>query len=589
VTNGDEESASPDIAPDFRIVAAGAAVVFADYLSATGTPRVLVGTDARPTGPAIAAVIIRALLAKGCGVRFPGVVAAPEIMAAARQEEKYDGESAETASGFIYISASHNPIGHNGIKFGLTDGGVLPGEEAAKLIKALHAFFEQPDAIAVVEKLLNQVDEAVFQAVYSHSAQEKKTALAAYNHFSGRAWTDESESVYNAAREGIRSSPVGIVADLNGSARCASIDRDFFAELGIPFKVMNGETGKIAHRIVPEGESLIPCCRLLEETRGTDPAFVLGYVCDCDGDRGNLVIWDEKTRTARPLAAQEVFALAVVAEMAHITWVNGGNPPERTAVVVNDATSLRIERIAEAFRARTMYAEVGEANVVGLARQLRQNGWTVRILGEGAAGGNITHPAAVRDPIATVMAIVKLLTIREGGKGGLFKLWCDLSGQSALYHPRFTLSDVIASLPPFVTTSSYEKDAILHIKTEDHALLKKRYQQIFEREWAAHRDDLAAKYGIVAYEAQAYNGTNIIRSCKNFDDAGRGGLRITFYRDRRGNNSNPAFAFIWMRGSGTEKAFRIMADVQGNDAAAERAFLAWQTKMVLEADAPGNG
>jgi hypothetical protein len=74
-------------------------------------------------------------------------------------------------------------------------------------------------------------------------------------------------------------------------------------------------------------------------------------------------------------------------------------------------------------------------------------------------------------------------------------------------------------------------------------------------------------------------------SCKDFRDAGRGGLRIIFFRDRRGRDSKHwAFAFIWMRGSGTEKAFRVMADVRGNDPSAEREFLAWQTRMVLEAD-----
>jgi phosphoglucomutase len=291
--------------------------------------------------------------------------------------------------------------------------------------------------------------------------------------------------------------------------------------------------------------------------------------------------------TTRPLVAQEVFALSVVAELAHLAWVNGGVVPPKTGVAVNDATSMRVDAIAQIFNARTFHAEVGEAHVVGLARKLRKTGWTIRILGEGAAGGNITHPSAVRDPLATVMAIVKLLAIRcvparDSTKGGLYKLWCKLSGQP--YREDFTLSDIIASLPPFVTTSTYEPDAILRIKTEDHTLLKKHYQRIFEREWATHKDTLAAKYSIVAYEAWAYKGDEVIRSCRDFSDAGRGGLRIMFYRNRRDGNDGPAFGFIWMRGSGTEKAFRIMADIQGHDTVAEREFLAWQAQMVLEAD-----
>ena len=59
---------------------------------------------------------------------------------------------------------------------------------------------------------------------------------------------------------------------------------------------------------------------------------------------------------------------------------------------------MRIEEIAEAFYASVYRAEVGEANVVNLARSLRDKGFTVPILGEGSNGGNITHPAAVRIP-----------------------------------------------------------------------------------------------------------------------------------------------------------------------------------------------
>ena len=185
------------------------------------------------------------------------------------------------------------------------------------------------------------------------------------------------------------------------------------------------------------------------------------------------------------------------------------------------------------------------------------------------------------------MAIVKLLAVRDGVHGGLYRLWCDLSGH--IYRPDFTLSGIIESLPPFVTTSSYEKEAVLHVKTEDHALLKERYQRVFEREWAARKNELAAKYGIVAYAAVAYKGTEVIRYCKEFRDAGRGGVRVIFFRNRRGNRcKHRAFGFIWMRGSGTEKAFRVMADVRGNDKAAEREFLAWQTRMVLEADETEN-
>ena len=190
--------------------------------------------------------------------------------------------------------------------------------------------------------------------------------------------------------------------DFNGSARTLSIDREFFSSLGLGFHGINDKPREIVHRIVPEGESLEPCMRFLESLRERDPSVVLGYVPDCDGDRGNLVFWDGKR--ARPLEGQEVFALACVSELAHLVltgelrYDEQGKALNRAAVAANGPTSLRVDRIAAAFGVRVFRAEVGEANVVGLARKLREAGYLVRILGEGAAGGVITHPAAVRSP-----------------------------------------------------------------------------------------------------------------------------------------------------------------------------------------------
>ncbi|MCL2609891.1 MAG: phosphatidylglycerol lysyltransferase, partial [Treponema sp.] len=106
--SGDEEDRGPGIGAGHRVLAAAAGLVFAGYLAGRGEPpTVLVGTDTRPTGKAIADSAIRALLAAGCRVRYAGFVAAPEIMAWAR--------SGSGNRGFLYVSASHNPVGHNGI------------------------------------------------------------------------------------------------------------------------------------------------------------------------------------------------------------------------------------------------------------------------------------------------------------------------------------------------------------------------------------------------------------------------------------------------------------------------------------------
>jgi phosphoglucomutase len=570
---GGEEGRTGEISAAHKIIIAGAAVVFAEFLYARkDTPLVLIGSDTRPTGKIIAEIMISALLACGCQVRYAGIVAAPEIMAWARS---LDGQ----AAGFIYISASHNPIGHNGLKFGLTDGGVLPAEEGAKLTANFRSFMADPSSTARCEKY---VADAHFSITEESIAVAKKEAFDAYYKFSAEVAWGSDKNVAEALRNGIAKQPLGVCCDFNGSARCLSIDSNFLCNLGMQFEAINAQPGEIAHRIVPEGESLDPCCAFLEKLHNRNPAFIIGYVPDCDGDRGNLVIWDDNLQKARALEAQEVFALACVAELAQLKWGVGkiGFGEPQIAVAVNDPTSLRIDRIAAAFGASVFRAEVGEANVVGLARKLREKGYTVRILGEGSAGGNITHPSAVRDPIHTVLALAKLLSLRTDAAGpGLFELWCNASGQKELCKDGFSLAEIIASLPPFVTTSAYSPEAVLKISSTDHGALKSRYQKKFFREWEERKDQLKASYGIYGWEAIAYNGMEERKGIGDFGEAGKGGLKINFL-----NADLIAIASIWMRGSATEPVFRIMAEIEGTDRRIERDLIEWQRRMTMEAD-----
>ena len=97
---------------------------FSKEFSQIKNKRIVLACDTRPTGKTIADYVLRSVIASGFDIRYVGVASAPEVMAYAR---KLDG--------FIYISASHNPIGHNGIKFGLNDGGVIDGEKSKVLIE----------------------------------------------------------------------------------------------------------------------------------------------------------------------------------------------------------------------------------------------------------------------------------------------------------------------------------------------------------------------------------------------------------------------------------------------------------------------
>jgi len=592
--SGDEEDASQEIGDANGILSAQMANVFADYLlSRPGTSakkELVLGRDSRPTGESIAAIMCRVFLARGFSVRFPGITAAPEIMSYARD-----------IGAFAYISASHNPIGHNGVKFGLGDGGVLDGTEAGKLITAFKAACAAPDAAEKALKLLASCDPGHCEAVLAAGAGEKKKALAAYEIFtreviSGESAKPDRDAFFSGLSLAVKKladggTPVSLVADFNGSARACSIDRAFFASCGLSLFGLSEQAGHITHRIVPEGDSLLFCANEIERLHrdgktAEERGAVLAYMPDCDGDRGNIVVWNDRKKKAEPLDAQEVFALSVVAELAHLAYMGNircerGKPAEPpVAVAINDPTSLRIEAIAAAFGAEVARAEVGEANVVNLARKLRSEGSIVRILGEGSNGGNITHPAAVRDPLNTVFALLKLLILRDtDDKTGLFHLWCTLSGQEALYRPDFNLTDILATLPSFVTTSVYEKDAMLKIRTMDHAKLKRSFQTVFLREWETKKAELEQNYGFKSWIAISNKGIVQTEGLADFGLSGKGGLKIQFI-DAEGRAS----AYIWMRGSGTEPVFRILADARGSDISVERMLLAWLAEMVLEAD-----
>ena len=568
--SGDEQDKAPQISESDKALCIAAASTFYDYIlekTDGQTPVLALGIDARPTGPAIADAMLHALVAKGAVVQYSGVTSAPEIMAYAK---KLDG--------FIYISASHNPIGHNGIKFGINDGGVLEAKENARITQAFTALLENDAELAKLVEQAQNCSSMALKEIYKTEQSSKFNALKAYEDFILETITDSSnkehqKDFFEMLDGQIREKGFGVICDFNGSSRVKCIDKEFFTTHGIDFYSINEEA--IAHEIIPEAENLVYVAEGMEDLHKRKNCNVmLGYMPDCDGDRGNIVYWDEKQNKAVILKAQEVFSLSVLAELTYSIWKNAGDASFKPAVAVNCPTSMRIDEICKVLGAQVFRAEVGEANVVNLAREKRSEGWNVRILGEGSNGGTITYPSSVRDPLNTVFAIIKLLMMREDG---LFEIWCKKAGIK--YNPDFTLNDVLESLPVYTTTGVSEPRAILKVKNTDHAKLKAAFQKAFEADWEAKKAELKKKYGIAGYEAVITNGTKETRDVTDYSLSGKGGLKIIFKDD-----AGSPLAFIWMRGSGTEPVFRIMCDVKGDNAEEEKALLEWETELIKQSD-----
>jgi phosphoglucomutase len=328
---------------------------------------------------------------------------------------------------------------------------------------------------------------------------------------------------------------------------------------------------------------------MLRELHGTDPRYNLGYVTDNDGDRANIVVYDAQIGAVRSIQAQELFALVCMVELAwlvhtgRVTYDGAGHVRERVALVANGPTSLRVDRIAEAFGVELFRAEVGEANAVSLARALRRQGYVVRVLGEGSNGGSIIEPGEVRDPLATLGALLKLLytpDLSGSTANDLFHIWCERWGSAELYRQDYTLSEVIDSLPPFRTTGTAEARAKVDIGGADPEALKSAYARLVSTHWEELRSALEPHLEIHRWEIVHHRGTDELHGARKpaFGYTSPGGFKVILK-----NSTGRHVGFAWMRGSGTEPVFRVIADTEGADERAEQLLLNWHSDLVRKA------
>ncbi|MEX2442068.1 MAG: phosphoglucomutase [Alkalispirochaeta sp.] len=576
----DGQSSAPSITAPLRDITAVAAdaylssALFADS-GAHGKPAcVVVATDSRPTGPAIADTVLRVCLVRGIEVQWLGVTPTPEILSYVATDPRIGG--------FFYVTASHNPPGHNGFKMGYADGSVMPGEHAWPLIRSFKELLQDRQYVDELVTRIAEVDPRRLQDLEERMPRYRSDARVTYRAFSldcsaGRLGR---ERFFSEIRRRLNHRPLGIVGELNGSARSTSIDRTLLPELGVATAIYNDTPGQFSHQILPEGSSLQEAGRLLV-THGTqDPAFRIAYVPDNDGDRGNLVFL--KDETAVTLDAQTVFALVVMTELAWTRYLEkeyGEEYPPLT-VVANGPTSSRIDYICTSFGARLHRAEVGEANVVSLASTLRAQGLHVVVLGEGSNGGNITPPSTVRDPLSTLLAMIKLHAF------SLFES-PNPSGTAAVTD----FVGVANSLPVYSTLSTDDPRAKMQIGTVTHADLKRHYEQLLPDRLPKILDKLTNTYGgEIVWDIHNYEGAQDRPGVGARTGEERGGLKVAFGRStpegaEEDGEPSPPLAFVWMRGSGTEPVFRILADCRGDHQELLNELVSWQRDVVSAAAA----
>ncbi len=331
--------------------------VVAQYAAAFGawagarseTWRIVVGRDSRVSGLMFHRVVLSALQSVGCDVIDIGLTTTPTCQLAVEDHH---------AAGGLMISASHNPIEWNALKFIGPSGLFLEAAEGAEM----RALVERGIPRATWDKLgvIAPDDGAIARHI------ERVLAIP---------YVD---------REGIRGRGFRVALDCVRGAGAAIIPA-LLEELGCTVVAINTETdGRFPRPPEPVAENLGELERLVLDSRAD-----VGFAVDPDVDRLALVSDEGK-------AIGEDFTLALAARLVlrH----------RRGPVVTNLSTSRVVEDVAVAAGVPIVRALVGEVNVA-----VRMRDEKAPIGGEGNGGVILSEVHLGRDAPVGAALLLQLL------------------------------------------------------------------------------------------------------------------------------------------------------------------------------------
>jgi phosphomannomutase len=310
--------------------------------------RIVVGRDARKSGKVFLKAVIQGLHAAGCRVIDLGIVPTPTVLFMVRRLK---------ANGGIIITASHNPIEWNALKFVSADGIFLNQREFTTFSR-------------IVTKrgtLLRQKRQSKSAAVLENGVEMHIGKIMSVVKPPGRRFR------------------VGVDA-VNGAG-------------SIALPLLLERMGCIVYRLNCRFRAVFP--RNPEPTPGNikglchlvkDKNLDMGFACDPDCDRLSLV--DEN---GRAIGEENTLVLAT----DFILSKKRGN------VVTNLSTTAIMDYITNMNRCRLYRTKVGEANVVSKMRKI-----DAVIGGEG--NGGVIYPRLnfTRDALVGAALITKLLAER---------------------------------------------------------------------------------------------------------------------------------------------------------------------------------
>ena len=339
-----------------------------------GKATIVVGRDSRVSGPMFQPVVHAALQSVGCNVIDIGMVPTPTVQLAVEHHH---------AAGGLAITASHNPIEWNALKFIGPSGLFLDGAEGTEMRKVVDG----------------QIPRATWDKLGTVSA-DKDAAREHIEKILALPFLDV---------EGIRKK--GFKVGLDCVRGAGGVFMPVLLELlGCKLATINMEPdGRFPHPPEPIAENLGELKRLVEDSHCD-----IGMAVDPDVDRLALV-------SEEGLAIGEDYTLALAAKVVlrH----------RKGPIVTNLSTSRIVDDIAAEAGTHVIRAPVGEVNV---ATRMRSE--HAPIGGEGNGGVILTELHLGRD--APVGAALVLQLLLEEGK--------PLSKIVAAYPRYFIVKDKLA-------------------------------------------------------------------------------------------------------------------------------------------------
>jgi phosphomannomutase len=325
--------------------------------------RIVLGRDARTSGPMFARAAAAGLMSVGCHIIDVGLVPTPTVQLAVEHHR---------AAGGIVLTASHNPIEWNALKF-IGPDGIFLDSVAGTRVRELAAGGG------------NSLQRASYNAIGGVEADSDAISrhLAAVLALRGVDVKGIKRRRFRVALDTVRGAGGAVMPEL-------------LERLGCRVAAINLETdGLFPRPPEPVPENLKALGALVRRKKAD-----IGIAVDPDVDR--LAIVDE---TGRAIGEDYTLAFAVRAVLGKRATGNG-----KRVVVCNLSTSLVVEDAARDCGTTVVRAAVGEVNVARKMIELKA------VIG-GEGNGGVIYPAlhVGRDAPVAAALVLSLLARERGG------------------------------------------------------------------------------------------------------------------------------------------------------------------------------